>query len=92
MSMHLQKCIGCPGSIKDLLTQKTKFKREHFKVLKRRNSESEDMISDDENNGAIFLLRECRNKDKNTVKSSLQKQFMHLIHPLVSSIMSIGGG
>ena len=54
MSMHLQKCIGCPGSVKDSLTEKTKFKREHFKVLKRSNSESEDMISDDENNDAMI--------------------------------------
>ena len=54
MNMHLQKCIGCPGSVEDLLKEITKFKREHYIVLKTNNSEIEDMISDDEKNGAMI--------------------------------------
>ncbi|XP_011494665.1 PREDICTED: uncharacterized protein LOC105359714 [Ceratosolen solmsi marchali] len=53
MSMHLQKCIGCPGTIKESLLETAKFKREQRRNelnLKRRNSESEEAMSEDENN------------------------------------------
>ncbi|XP_058803993.1 uncharacterized protein LOC131671525 [Phymastichus coffea] len=57
MSIHLQKCIGCPGSIKDSLSDKSKSKRDQKKIdIKRRNSESEDLMSDEENNTSIMQM------------------------------------
>ncbi|OXU26685.1 hypothetical protein TSAR_012583 [Trichomalopsis sarcophagae] len=53
MSMHLQKCIGCPGSIKESLIEKSKFRRIN---MKRRNSESEDIVSDDDHNASMMQM------------------------------------
>lgn len=57
MSIHLQKCIGCPGSIKDSLADRSKHKKESRKTdIKRRSSESEDPLSDEENSTSMMQI------------------------------------
>ncbi|XP_014224862.1 uncharacterized protein LOC106651043 [Trichogramma pretiosum] len=54
MSLHLQKCIGCPGSVKETListAKKDKIKGDMMK--KRQESESDFPMSDDDNNGLL---------------------------------------
>ncbi|XP_014208329.1 uncharacterized protein LOC106639307 [Copidosoma floridanum] len=49
MSLHLQKCIGCPTTVKQSLTEKNKHWKEHKFVevnFKRHDSENEQMPSD----------------------------------------------
>lgn len=61
MSLHLQKCIGCPGAVKESLLEKAKLRRDQLlqdMKIKRRNSDSEDMMSDDENNASMLHMTE----------------------------------
>lgn len=64
MSIHLQKCIGCPGSVKDSLKEKVKVKMEQRKSDQnpnRQSDESEEIVMIEEEMDPVMMQMSSSN-------------------------------